>query len=221
MNPRLAASASSTGSAFPAKKLKPSFSASAASAETGLETLIEGGASASGSALGLGSAASPKKLSSRPACFSAAGSATEPASTAGRIISTVLIERPPLTGAWEDFLISLATFCASNNALSATIVGGFAGTGRKEDNFTGTFDKVRPFCAIEGGFPSPFLGGPVLTGAGTGTEADSGKACGPSEAILNIQPILSLGIKQNTNRNQSQPTCFLLSLQLFPTDRRC
>jgi len=79
------------------------------------------------------------------------------------------------------------------------MVGGFAGTGRKDDTFTGTFDKVTPRCAIEGGFPSPFLGGPVLTGTGTGTEADSGKASGPSEAILNIQPILSLGIKQNTN----------------------
>jgi len=90
------------------------------------------------------------------------------------------------------------------------MVGGFAGTGRKEDTFTGTFDKVTPRCAIEGGFPSPFLGGPVLTGVGAG--ADSGKACGSSEAILNIQPILSLGIKQNTNRNQSQPTCFLLCL---------
>jgi hypothetical protein len=47
--------------------------------------------------------------------------------------------------------------------------------------------------------PSPFLGGPVLTGVGVGTEADSGKASGSSEAILNIQPILSLGIKQNTH----------------------
>ena len=51
--------------------------------ETGLNTLIEGGASSSGagSALGVGTAASPKKLSSRPAGFSATGASalSEPA----------------------------------------------------------------------------------------------------------------------------------------------
>ena len=168
---------------------------------TGLKTLIEGGASESSASAGsLDSAGSPKKLSSREAVF-LAGAPAGPASSAfGKVISTVLIERPPFSAPAEaDFLISCAIFCASISALSATIVGGFAGTGRNDDFFTEIFDREIPLCAIEGGFPSPFLGGPVLTG--TGTEADSGKACGASEAILNIQPILSLGIKQNTYRN--------------------
>jgi hypothetical protein len=78
-------------------------------------------------------------------CWTRRSATGSPApSDAGRIISTVLIERPPFTAACDDFLISLATFCASSSALSATIVGGFAGTGRKDDTFTGTFDKVIP-----------------------------------------------------------------------------
>ena len=120
LNPRLEASAFLTALDFPAKKLKsvpsaPSASASglnsrfapsAPSTETGLNTLIEGGASDSSAGAASGSADSPKKLSSIPACFSAAG-----APAFGKVISTVLIERPPFTKtAEDDFLISRATF---------------------------------------------------------------------------------------------------------------